>query len=131
MSDKRRRGAKNRLAEIQKPRGYERGLELDEIVGATDYSGDLMYLIRWENCDELDLLPAEEVNEKSPQGVIQFYEKRSTLHAKTRDRAAVNKPIVEQVGPSTVIKASPADEESVADDAAPAMEVDVAPETTE
>lgn len=93
MSEKKRRGGKNRLAEIEKPRGFDRGLELREIVGATDYTGDLMFLVRWENCDELDLLPASEVNEKSPQGVISFYEKRCPLNKKAKLRAHANVPI--------------------------------------
>lgn len=90
---KRRTGKNNRLSEIQKPRGYERGLDIDEIVGVTDYTGDLMYLIRWQNCDELDLLPASEINEKNPDIVISFYEKRCPLKKQARIRAAANVPI--------------------------------------
>lgn len=41
-SDKKKRvDKKNRLTEVQKARGFERNLEMDEIVGATDYTGDV------------------------------------------------------------------------------------------
>lgn len=93
MSDRKRRSGKNRLAEIQKPRGFERALEFEEIVGVTNYTGDLMFLIRWHNCNELDLLSASEVNEKIPNEVISFYEKRCQLNKKAKDRAKTNIPI--------------------------------------
>lgn len=92
-SIKRRTTKKNRLSETTSPRGYERGLEIADIVGVTDYTGELMYLIKWENCEDLDLLPATEVNEKSPQSVISFNEKRCPLNKKAKLRAAVNVPI--------------------------------------
>lgn len=91
---KKRVDKKNRLTEIEKPRGFDRGLELDEIVGATDYTGELMYLVRWQNCTELDLIAASEVNEKSPQDVIAFFEKRSTLNRRAKERDVPNIPII-------------------------------------
>lgn len=85
MSDKKKRvERKNRLDEIKKPRGFERGLAVDEIVGVTDYTGELLYLIKWRDCNELDLLPSSEVNEKSPQDVIAFNEKRFPLDKSLR-----------------------------------------------
>lgn len=95
MSEKKKRvDKKNRLTETQKPRGFERGLEIDEIIGASDYTGELMFLVRWQNCDELDLLPATEVNEKSPQNVIEFYENRCPLNRKAKERNFPNTPII-------------------------------------
>lgn len=94
-SDKKKRvDKKSRLAEIEKPRGFDRGLELDEIVGATDYTGELMFLVRWQDCPELDLIPATEVNEKSPQDVIRFYEKRCPLNRQAKTRDLPNVPII-------------------------------------
>lgn len=76
---KKRNNKKNKLEEIQKPRGYDRGLILDQIVGATDYKGELMFLIKWYDCDEYDILPSKEVAANSPQDVILFYESRSQI----------------------------------------------------
>lgn len=94
-SDKKKRvDKKSRLAEIEKPRGFDRELELDEIVGATDYTGELMFLVRWKDCPELDLMPATEVNEKSPENVIKFYEKRCPLNRRAKTRDQPNIPII-------------------------------------
>lgn len=86
---KRRGGKKNKLEEIQKPRGYERELQLNRIVGATDCTGKLMFLVQWFGCSEFDLLTAAEVNEKSPEAVITFYEDRDVLNAKCQRRLTV------------------------------------------
>ena len=57
-------------------RGFERGREAEEILGATDASGALLFLIKWKDTDDADLVKAKEANEKCPQVVIAFYEKR-------------------------------------------------------
>ena len=36
-----------------KPRGFDKGLEPDKIIGATDDSGELMFLISWKVGREL------------------------------------------------------------------------------
>lgn len=108
---KKRVDKKSRLTEIEKPRGFDRGLELDEIVGATDYTGELMFLVRWENCNELDLITASEVNERSPQDVIKFYEKRCPLNRKAKNRDVPNIPIIPDPNiPPIISKVEQADE---------------------
>lgn len=77
---KKKGGKKNKLEEIQKARGYDRELEFDKIVGATDCTGNLMFLVKWIDCDEYDLLLATEVRDKSPQQVISYYEERCLLN---------------------------------------------------
>lgn len=89
-----RRGANksSKLSEIVKPRGFERNLELETIVGAaTDnkIGNKLMFLLRWSGCAELDLLPASEVNERYPRQVIEFYESRSSLLKKCARRRRI------------------------------------------
>ena len=56
-------------------RGFERGLDAERIIGATDSPGQLMFLIKWKNSDEADLVRAKEANIKCPQIVscLEFY----------------------------------------------------------
>lgn len=56
--------------------GFEHGSEPATILGASDASGVLEFLIKWKGSDRATLVPAKIANVKCPQIVIEFYESR-------------------------------------------------------
>lgn len=64
--------------------GFDRGMEAEEILGATETNGEVYFLIRWKDCMDAELVPAKVANIKVPQMVIKFYETRLTW-SQTKD----------------------------------------------
>ncbi|XP_050427267.1 chromobox protein homolog 3-like [Adelges cooleyi] len=55
---------------------FDNGLEPEQILGATDSNGKLMFLLKWKDVEEATLIDSKVANIKCPQLVIDFYEKR-------------------------------------------------------
>ena len=66
---------------VNNPYGFERKLKAERILGVKKSSKGLMFLIKWEDINEADLVPSEEANVKCPDVVIKFYE--DNLYMKT------------------------------------------------
>lgn len=58
--------------------GFERGMVAEEILGATETSGEVHFLIKWKGVNDAELVPSKIANIKIPQMVIAFYEARLT-----------------------------------------------------
>jgi len=71
--------------------GFERGLRPERIIGATDASGELMFLMKWQDHEEADLVPAKMANVRCPQIVIRFYEDRLIWHSNPEELTAAMK----------------------------------------
>jgi chromobox protein 1 len=69
--------------EDKKPQGLDSILEPERIVGATDASGELFFLMTYKGTDTISLVSAKKANVTCPQIVIQFYEKCLTWHSST------------------------------------------------
>lgn len=65
--------------------GFERGLDPEKILGASDLTGTLTFLIQFKGVDQAELVPAPIANVKCPQLVIKFYEERLSWYSDGED----------------------------------------------
>ncbi|KAM7344427.1 chromobox protein homolog 3-like [Cochliomyia hominivorax] len=56
--------------------GFEKGLDVEHILGATNVKGCLYLVLKFQGDNEPQLIQAEIVNQKIPQMVIKFYERQ-------------------------------------------------------
>lgn len=56
----------------------DNGLEPEKIIGATEVSGELMFLVKWKNMNQADLISSKIAKIACPQTVISFFEERLT-----------------------------------------------------
>ncbi|XP_017335264.1 chromobox protein homolog 3b isoform X3 [Ictalurus punctatus] len=54
--------------------------EPERIIGSTDRQGELMFLIKWKDTDDVALLSAREASVRWPKMVIGFYEDKLSYH---------------------------------------------------
>lgn len=73
-------------SETVKTSGFDRGLKPERIIGATDSSGELMFLMKWVGTDEADLVRSADARQKCPQLIIEFYEKHLTWNTQTESK---------------------------------------------
>lgn len=78
---------KPKIEELVKNRGYDRDLPVDKIVGAAVHpSGDVMYLVKWQFCDEFDMVSGKLVREKSPEALLSFFQEKCPYQRKALNR---------------------------------------------
>jgi len=72
------REVKKKKKNDKRANGFDRGMIAEEILGATETSGEVHFLIKWKNVNDAELVPSKVANVKIPQMVIAFYEARLT-----------------------------------------------------
>ncbi|XP_056141825.1 chromobox protein homolog 3b isoform X1 [Lampris incognitus] len=68
------------FGEPESPTDLSGYLEPEYIIGSTDRQGELMFLVKWKNSEDVSLLSAREASARCPQVVVNFYEQKLTWH---------------------------------------------------
>jgi len=78
--------------------GFDKGLEAEEILGATETNGEVHFLIKWKGVNDAELVPSKIANVKIPQMVIGFYEARLTWSSVTSGKSSDETEVEEAKG---------------------------------
>lgn len=66
--------------------GFERGLVPDKILKAVrNKNGDNKFLVKWKDCDEMDIVSMADARENCPQLLIDFYERHYSVESDSTD----------------------------------------------
>ncbi|CAH2085349.1 unnamed protein product [Euphydryas editha] len=65
---------KKKVEEIEKPRGLARGLQPEKILAGQLFHGTLYFLVKWLDCQEMDVVPGHDLGQAFPDFVINYYE---------------------------------------------------------
>lgn len=69
---------------VPKPRGFDRGLPIEEIVGSsTDDDDKLWFFVKWVGSDDFEMIDVNEMEEKAPRDLCAWYKERLYFSIKT------------------------------------------------
>ncbi|CAG4964687.1 unnamed protein product [Colias eurytheme] len=109
---------KNRVEEIEKPRGLARGLLPQKILAGQLFHGTLFFLVQWQDCTEMDVVPGHELGQAYPDFVIKYYESCAPFSVRHPTRL-VPRPVPEDTPEETTESTStPMDVNETAEESA-------------
>lgn len=63
--------------------GFARGYSVENLVGITQEEDQFLFLVKWHQTDEMEMVPSAEVRKFVPEMMIDFYESRITWKQKS------------------------------------------------
>ncbi|XP_032516083.2 chromobox protein homolog 1-like [Danaus plexippus] len=126
---------KKKVEEIEKPRGLARGLQPEKILAGQLFHGTLYFLVKWQECPEMDVVPGHDLGQAYPDFVINYYEQCapfSVRHPVGRiPRPAPELPPLEQPQPAPETPMDVSQEASLPSTSLTSIETDIPAELPE